>query len=70
MSKKDFIALADMIRYHNANVFDPNGNMKFNERHLIALAEWCREQNPRFMRERWLDYIAGKCGKNGGRIAA
>lgn len=68
MSKKDFIALADMIRYHNANVFDPNGTMKFNERHLIALAEWCREQNPRFLRERWLDYIAGKCGPNGGTI--
>jgi len=65
MSKKDFIALADMIRTHNREFLE---NYRFNEMHLIALAEWCREQNPRFMRERWLDYIAGKCGKNGGAI--
>lgn len=69
MSKKDFIKLADAIRYHNANVFSANGTSnQFNRVHLIALAEWCREQNPRFMRERWLAYIAGECGPNGGSI--
>jgi hypothetical protein len=24
------------------------------------------EQNPRFNRERWIDYIKGLCGPNGG----
>jgi hypothetical protein len=32
-----------------------------------VLADFCRTQNPRFDRERWLDYIAGKCGPNGGK---
>ncbi len=65
MSKKDFIALADMIsasRAHNPNTF------RMGE--ILELAEFCRSQNPRFMRDRWLDYIAGKYGKNGGKVAA
>lgn len=70
MSKKDSIALADMILAHNAAFGQDQMENRFNAMHLIALAEWCREQNPRFLRERWLDYIAGKCGKNGGKNAA
>ena len=72
MSKKDFIALADAIREHNAAqrrfaTFTPS---MFNSEHLLVLAEFCASQNPRFMRDRWLDYIAGKCGKNGGKLKA
>jgi hypothetical protein len=65
MSKKNFIALADMIRFHN-RTHATGDSAVFNESHLIALAEFCREQNCRFKRERWLDYINGKCGPNGG----
>jgi hypothetical protein len=35
-----------------------------------ALADFCKAQNPNFNRDRWLDYIAGKCGKNGGKVKA
>jgi hypothetical protein len=35
---------------------------------MITLAEFCRDQNGRFNRERWLGYIAGTNGKNGGAI--
>lgn len=63
MTKKHFIGLADAIRQHNAY-----GEDKFTDAHLRALAEFCRSQNTRFMGGRWLDYIAGKCGKNGGAI--
>lgn len=68
MSKKDFIALAEMIRAHNAAVDDEQAENRFNGMHLVALAEFCREQNPRFMRDRWLGYIAGTNGKNGGEV--
>ncbi len=66
MSKKHFIALADMIREHN----DIHGNSgdAFTETQILALAGFCSDQNWQFNRNRWLDYIAGKCGRNGGTI--
>ena len=67
MSKKDFIALGDAIAAYN---FDRNtGDLNsppFNQSQINRLADFCQSQNPNFMRERWLDYIAGKCGPNGG----
>jgi hypothetical protein len=73
MSKKHFIALADAIRNYNEHAFDaPNiaSPRKFEHTQLYALADFCRTQNPNFNRERWLDYIAGKCGPNGGAVKA
>ena len=67
MSKKDFIALADAIRKHNGWRV-ANGWAAFDGTHLDTLADFCRTQNPNFKRDRWLDYIAGKCGPNGGKI--
>lgn len=32
------------------------------------LADFCIEQNGRFNRHRWLDYIKGECGPNGGKV--
>ena len=63
MSKKHFIALADYIKAHN-----DTHDTTFNEPHIRALAHFCAMQNPRFNRERWLAYIAGECGPNGGRV--
>lgn len=63
MSKKHFIELADMIR--DANQAAPG---KFTQAAIDKLADFCASQNPNFKRERWLDYIAGKCGKNGGKV--
>lgn len=71
MSKKDFIALADAIAEHNRIHNVVNGYaLQFQREHLRTLEEFCAAQNPRFMRQRWLDYIAGKCGRNGGRVTA
>ena len=64
MSKQDFVALADAIREHNRYEDMP----KFTEDHLNTLILFCRRQNSAFMQDRWMDYIAGKCGKNGGAI--
>ncbi len=77
MSKKDFIALADLIRNHNETSARQTRQYgadaaidAFTPDQIETLAVFCYSQNPRFMRDRWLDYIAGKCGKNGGKVAA
>ena len=69
MTRKQFVALADSIREHNrlARFNDENA---FTNDQLAALARFCASENPRFKRERWLDYIAGRCGPNGGTVAA
>ena len=67
MSKKDFIALADAVR--EANERWERGAVtaqRFTEGHICELADFCESQNPAFNRSRWLEYIAGKCGPNGG----
>ena len=69
MSKKQFVALADSIREHN-RLAKFNGESVFTLDQLAALARFCASVNPRFKRERWLDYIAGQCGPNGGTVAA
>jgi hypothetical protein len=63
MSKKQFIALADAIRIAN----DRNPGT-FSELSILALAAFCKTMNPAFMVNRWLDYVAGRCGPNGGAI--
>ena len=70
MTKKHFIELADAIRVHNAikrDVWGKNAErMCFNDEQIGTLADFCQSQNPNFNRERWLGYIAGTNGKNGG----
>lgn len=59
MTKRRLIALADMIRA-NPDAFSPSA--------VRLLANFCASQNPRFKCSRWMDYIAGLCGPNGGKI--
>jgi len=61
MTKKDFIALADLIRTYHVDE-DYNAVVPLDE-----LADFCQQQNPNFDRERWLNYVAGNCGPNGGK---
>lgn len=72
MTKQHFIALADKIRAYNEGAFDAGTNivspLKFTHTQVLALADFCQSQNPRFNRERWLAYIAGECGPNGGKV--
>ncbi len=65
MSKQDFVALADAIKHHNQ--WGDKAD-KFTENQLIMLGEFCRSRNPAFLSHRWHEYIAGKCGLNGGAI--
>jgi len=68
MSKKDFIALADTLRTLQPSPFsgDSVGNAYQFDCYVNALADFCAAQNPRFNRARWLGYINGTCGPNGG----
>ena len=60
MTKKDFIALADMIKTNNLSPFDAY--------QILALADFCKAQNPNFNKERWICYIKGECGLGGGKV--
>ena len=64
MTKQHFIALADLIRGY----CPPVGWPDFSSDQIAALAAFCQSQNPRFDRQRWLDYIAGTHGPNGGKL--
>ena len=57
MTKKHFIALAEYAK-----------EVGLTEGQIRILADFCQSQNPNFNRERWLGYIAGTNGKNGGRM--
>ncbi len=59
MSKKHFIELANLIKAR------PHC---FTGLAVESLADFCQDQNPRFNRKRWLDYIRGECGSSGGKI--
>lgn len=75
MTKQNFIALADKLRQEFTAIGNSvNRTNEFEvgryEQWLVmrdSLADFCQSQNPAFNRERWLGYIAGTNGKNGGR---
>ncbi len=60
MSKKDFIALANYLS-DTKQYCEP-----FTAKQIQHLADFCHSVNPAFKRERWLSFIAGTCGPNGG----
>lgn len=64
MSKKHFIRLADAVR--NLTTLDDGETVNLSAV-VESLADFCAEQNPAFNRSRWLAYIAGDCGPNGGK---
>ena len=69
MTKKDFIALADAIRQANTvNDKMLRWRTLFSWDKLEILADFCKRQNPRFEREKWIGYIEGLNGPNGGKV--
>ena len=64
MTKKHFIALAEAIKRHNQNDFKD----EFSVMQILTLMDFCKSQNPVFNADRWLGYIAGDNGPNGGKI--
>jgi len=66
MTKQHFIALADWIRDYNDTSF--GHQFPFTSDHINALADFLQAQNPLFNRARWLGYLNGTCGPNGGEV--
>ena len=68
MTKKHFIELADHIRsaidYRARAGLPP----KFDSAAIESLADYCYHQNRRFNRSRWIGYIEGANGPNGGSV--
>lgn len=75
MTKKDVVALAEVLRIHHQTA---DARTEFTPDQLRVLADFCAAQYPNFNRERWIDYIAGvnrgegspKKGKIGPRFIA
>lgn len=67
MTKKHFIEMADRLRgTRPGETYSADWDQW--KRDVLAMAAFCRSQNAAFKKERWLDYIEGKCGPNGGKI--
>lgn len=64
MTKKHFISLADVLRTEVLPNLAPESRADV----LSELARWCKSMNSRFDRDRWLGYIEGTCGPNGGTV--
>ena len=68
MTEQNFIALADRIRNWQAWAkVEPYHFVELYQNHIEMLADFCQDQNPGFDRQRWLDYVAGTHGPNGGK---
>jgi len=65
MTKKDLILLADHIK--QAPKRGPD-KARFTDVQIRYLAKFCKRINPAFKEDRWINYIAGNCGPNGGKI--
>jgi hypothetical protein len=71
MSKKDFIALADALRpVLKVEHVAADGTRSYGDARIVdAVADFCQKQNPLFKRDRWMGYLNGTNGKNGGKVA-
>ena len=73
MTKRHFIALADVLRETEPlklNQKNARASAEHRQWELMrdALASFCETQNPRFLLHRWLGYVNGECGPNGGGL--
>ena len=69
MTKKHFIALADAIKEHNRlSQRGFNSYVMFTDDQIEVLSRFCGQQSSNFKAERWVRYIHGLCGKNGGEV--
>lgn len=69
MSKKDFVELADVLRPYV--IFPEDGSEPILADDLCLplireLRSFMKRQNSAFMDDRWMSYLRGTCGPNGG----
>ena len=64
MYRKQFVALAEEIKHHNRI----NPEHAFDAVQLASIMRFLKSENPQFNAERWVGFIAGENGANGGRV--
>ncbi len=69
MTKKDFVAIADAFRASRTANTWLEANDQWSK-DVNAVASVLATTNPRFNQARWLDYVNGLCGPNGGAVKA
>ena len=57
MTKKDFILIGNAIGFFDCDDYQ-----------LLRFANAIKTAYPRFNQDRWISYVQGKCGPNGGKI--
>lgn len=67
MTGKDFVFLANIIKQTKPTNPD-NGMLLQWEATKLSIAAEFSLKYPNFKKDRWLDYIAGKCGPKGGKV--
>ena len=67
MSKKYFIALADALRAEKPADNWLNKKVQW-DMDVRAICRVLAASNPRFNELRWMQYVNGQCGPNGGAI--
>lgn len=70
MTRKDFIALANVLRQTEPQSYHYNWEPKHIqwEKDRDSIASFLQSHNPNFNRSRWLAYIAGETGSRGGKV--
>lgn len=58
MTKEHFIALADALRSSKPESFDDDQCHAQWNADVLALADFCAKQNPKFDRALWLVYVS------------
>lgn len=69
MSKRHFIELADVLRRNKPDpMTDTGSTVALWAKLRDDIADVCKSENRAFNRDRWMDYIDGKCGPSGGAV--
>lgn len=71
MTKKHFIALADLIKDQNEQAKDLGALVAggcFTEKMIRQLGDFCNQHGANFDRERWINYINGTHTVNGRKL--
>ena len=66
MTKKDYIAIGNELREARALMVASDYDTDGIDKAIDCLVRVFRRDNPAFKEDRFRDFVAGRCGPNGG----